>query len=90
MLQAAIYTPRGNAIAESRNNEHRAAFRQLVDGLSQRIDELAERPATAFSRRQGLEGVAAFLKASHQRGTSHQFVAFLDPVLQSLRPFCHA
>jgi RNA polymerase sigma factor (sigma-70 family) len=87
LMQAAIYTPRGNAIAESRNNERLTAMRQLVDGLSQRIDELAERSATVFSRRQGLEGIAAFLKASHDRGNSHQFVALLDPVLQSLRPF---
>src|SRR6056297_844314 len=84
LMRASFYCERGTASAETRSNEMLDSLDNLINELSEQIDQQLERPLPAPQRRHRLSGFDSFLETFRQDDSSSHFASVLTPVLASL------
>ena len=87
IFQSALHLGGRTLITLAEGNECETALEDLLSGLGGEVETDEETPERVARRYRGLEGLNAFLEASHRARRADQFLGFLTPLVASLRPY---
>jgi DNA-directed RNA polymerase specialized sigma24 family protein len=83
-IQSALHLPARTVVVRAAQNAPDRALENVVSGLIDEIDRLAEQPEQVTRRREGLHGIVPILGQCRQEGRSDVFFSWLAPAVASL------